>query len=179
MSLIKYAASTGVLALHMTLGAVAVAQDKPAAPAQMAIPSSIQAEHKELHERLAKAVAAGGRTGAAAKEVERLMASHFLKEEQYAMPQLGLLPDVAAGRLPADATRVVEMGERLKRDMPVMMREHKAIAAALQQMRKAAVDERKPEAAAFADALMAHARQEEQILYPSAILLGEYLKLKR
>lgn len=179
MSTIKHSASSAVFAVITMLPAAAIAQGAAPAGAHPAIPSSIQSEHKELHARLAKTINAGGRTGAAAKEVERLLAPHFRKEEQYAMPPLGLLPDVAAGKLPADTAGVVDMSERLKRDMPEMLREHKAIAAALQRLRQAALDERKPEATAFAEALMAHAKQEEQILYPSAILVGEYLKLKR
>lgn len=143
------------------------------------IPSSIETEHKELHARLANAVRAGGQTGAAAKEVEKLLAPHFGKEEQYAMPPLAFLRDIAAGKLPADKAGVIAMTDRLKQDMPAMLREHKAIAVAVQRLRKAALAERKPEAAQFADALAAHATQEEQILYPSAILVGEYLKLKR
>lgn len=172
--------STAVLTVHiMMLPTYVMAQDAPAASARMATPSSIQSEHKELHTRLAKAIGSGGRTGAAAKEVQSLLAPHFRKEEEYAMPPLALLPEVAAGKVPADRADVIAMSERLKRGMPEMMREHKAIGAALQRLRQAALDERKQDAAEFADALMAHATEEEQILYPSAILVGEYLKLKR
>jgi hypothetical protein len=172
MSPINRIASASVLALHCIVPAGALAQVAD-------IPSSIQAEHKELHARLAKAASAGGRTGAAAREVEKLLAPHFGKEEQYAMPPLGLLSAVAAGNLPADKAAVIAMSERLKQDMPEMLREHKAIAVAVQRLRKASLEERKPEATQFADALAAHATEEEQILYPSAILVGEYLKLKR
>ncbi|HEY0491319.1 MAG TPA: hemerythrin domain-containing protein [Telluria sp.] len=169
---VNHLASAALLALHCLIPAGALAQ-------ATGIPSSIQAEHKELHLRLSRAIAAGGQTGAAAKEVEKLLAPHFGKEEQYAMPPLGHLAAVADGKVPADKAGIINMSDRLKQDMPEMLREHSAIAAAVQRLRKAALEERKPEAAQFADALTAHAREEEQILYPSAILVGEYLKLKR
>lgn len=162
---IAVAASAGLLAASV-LGA------GPAPP----IPSSIQAGHRELHAALAKALAAGGRTGEAAKEVERLLAPHFKKEEQYALPPLALLSSVAAGKRPANADDIIRLSSRLKQDMPQMLAEHKQISAAAQRLRNAAQDERKPEVAAFADDLREHALEEEQILYPSAILVGEYLK---
>jgi hypothetical protein len=160
------------------LAFVTLTTAEAAAPAP-AIPSSIQSEHKQLHAELSQAMRAGGRTGAAAKEVERLMAPHFSKEEQYALPPLALLSDLAAGKQPPDAAGIVRMTDRLKKEMPQMLREHQEISAAAQRLRKAAQEERKHDAADFADGLLAHALQEEQILYPSAILIGEYLKLQR
>ena len=60
-------------------------------------PQSIDAEHEELHAELAKAVKAGGATGKAAKGVDCVLHPHFLKEEEYALPPLGLLPALASG----------------------------------------------------------------------------------
>lgn len=178
MSQTKISASAALLALYGVLSTGAFAQRPPSDASRPAIPASIVSEHQALHAQLAKAVRAGKQTGAAAKQVEKLLTPHFSKEEQFAMPPLGLLSGLAAGTRPDDPVRVIEMTERLKAEMPTMLSEHQAIAAAAQRLRKAALNERKHEAAQFADALIAHAMQEEQILYPSAILVGEYLKLK-
>lgn len=177
MSLFNRAAAA-VLLLYAVMPDGAGAHEQRGGAAH-AIPSSIESEHRELHARLAKATRSGGRTAAAAKEVEKLLEPHFKKEEQFAMPALSLLPALAAGDLPRDTAAVIGMTDRLKQELPDMLREHKAIGGAVERLRMAAQDERKPEAAAFAEALMAHALQEEQILYPSAIMVGEYLKLKR
>lgn len=142
------------------------------------IPSSISDEHRKLHERLAGLLKAGGRTGDAAAMVATLLHPHFVKEEAFAMPPLGLLTSLAAGMLPADAESVVTMTDRLRAAMADMLHEHKEIVVALEALRSAAEAEGRPDAAAFADDLIAHATQEEQILYPSAIMVGEYLKLK-
>ena len=56
--------------------------------------------------------------------------------------------------------------------------EHKGIVAALDRLRAAAEAENKPQGAQFARNLAAHDQNEEQITYPAAILVGEYLKLK-
>lgn len=178
MSLIKISASGALLVLYAVLSTGAFAQKAPPAASRPAIPASIVSEHQALHAQLAKAARAGGQTGAAARQVEKLLTPHFSKEEQFAMPPLGLLSALAAGIEPDDSARVIEMTERLKAEMPAMLSEHHAIGAAVRRLRTAALNERKHEAAKFADALMAHAMQEEQILYPSAILVGEYLKLK-
>lgn len=143
------------------------------------IPAALQVEHRHLHAHLARAIAAGGRTGKAAADVEALLAPHFRKEETLAMPLLGLLPSLAAGTMPAEPGSIIAMAERLKSDLPEMLREHAAIAAAVGRLHAAAQQERQGDAARFAESLLLHAQQEEQLHYPGAVLVGEYLKLKR
>lgn len=142
-------------------------------------PSSIMAEHKELHEALGKVIASGGRTAAEGRNVERLLQPHFAKEERFALPPLVVLPDLASGRVPPNAVEIARMATVLQDDMPAMLAEHRAIGQALDRLHTAALDERKPQAAAFVAHLKAHAKQEEEIFYPAAILAGRYLKLQR
>ena len=56
------------------------------------------------------------------------------------------------------------------------MAEHRGIIEALAQLVKAAEEEQRPEAIAFAEKLPLHAATEEEVLYPAALLVGEYLK---
>lgn len=142
------------------------------------IPSSLQAEHKELHETLVKYTKLTGKTGAAAKEVARVLHPHFEKEERYALPQLGLLPALAKGQATADMREAVAMGDRLKQEFDEMLSEHKQIVVSLDKLQKAAKEERRPEVVRFTESLKLHAKTEEEVLYPAAILVGEYLKLK-
>jgi hypothetical protein len=150
------------------------AQDK----LKLQVPSSIIAEHHELHEELASAIKSGGRTGDAARIVEQRLSSHFEKEEEYALPQLALLVPLAEGRVSPDMKPAIELSDRLRADMPKMLEEHKAIVAALNTLKEAAKAENKMQAISFAETLSAHAQNEEQVMYPAAILVGEYLKLK-
>jgi hemerythrin HHE cation binding domain-containing protein len=145
---------------------------------KLQVPSSIAAEHHELHEELASAINSGGKTGDAAKIVEQRLSSHFEKEEEYALPQLALLAPLAEGRVSPDMKPAVELSDRLKADMPNMLEEHKAIVEALNTLREAAKAENKMQAISFSEKLSAHAQNEEQVMYPAAILVGEYLKLK-
>ena len=141
-------------------------------------PPSLKHEHEELHAELVAATKAGGRIGAAAEAVARALHPHFVKEEEYALPPLGLLALLADGKLPPDRDAVIAMTERLKKDLGHMLHEHKAIIIELHKLMEAAKSANKPEYVHFAEKLKPHAQTEEEVLYPSAILIGEYLKLK-
>jgi hypothetical protein len=142
------------------------------------VPQSLKTEHEELHAQLARAVNSGGATSSAAEAVGRLLRPHFVKEEEYALPPLGLLRQLAEGKLSRDMKDVVVMTDKLKAELPRMLEEHKAVVAALEQLVEAARKEGKTEHIRFAEDLMLHARNEEEVLYPAAILVGEHLKLR-
>lgn len=59
-----------------------------------------------------------------------------------------------------------------------MAEEHKIVLAAFKTLSEAAMKENKMEYANFAEKLMLHAQTEEEVSYPTAILIGEYVKLK-
>ena len=144
------------------------------------IPEPLVMEHEELHEELVKATKAGGKTGEAAKAVATLLHPHFVKEEEYALPPLGLLSFLAEGNdmQKDEIESVLKMTDRLKEELPLMLMEHKQIVAALETLSTAAEEENKPEYVNFSQKLILHARTEEEVLYPTSILIGEYVKLK-
>lgn len=138
-------------------------------------PASIAVEHRELHETLAGAVAEGGALGAAAEGLEKALAPHFHREEQIATPPLGLLPLLASGPATAEMRAVLPLTQALERELPQMLREHQAIRDALAVFRQAAEQARREDYVRFSDGLAAHAKQEEEVLYPTAILIGRYV----
>lgn len=142
------------------------------------IPSSLKAEHAALHEDLEKFTKLSGKTGMAAKEVAQILHPHFVKEEQFALPPLGLLPELAKGAAIKDMQGVIAMSDKLKKDWQDMLSEHQQIAGSLEKLRKAAQDENHPDVIDFTEKLKLHAKTEEEVLYPTTILIGEYLKLK-
>ncbi len=142
-------------------------------------PPSLKHEHGELHSELVAGTRAGGKTGQAAQAVAQALHPHFVKEEEYALPPLGLLTMLADGKLPPDRDVVISMTEKLKKDLGQMLHEHKAIVIELRKLMEAAKSENKPEYVHFAEKLKLHAQTEEEVLYPAAILIGEYLKLKK
>ena len=138
------------------------------------IPQPLKAEHDDLHEALVRAIRAGGRTGEAARAVAGALHPHFLKEEEYALPPLGLLARVARGE---DVSGAAEAAIAMAAELPDMLGEHGRIVATLGALVEAARAEGHPEHVRFAEELILHARTEEEVLYPATILLGEYLKL--
>jgi hemerythrin-like domain-containing protein len=151
---------------------------KNAGNQQFEIPGVLKDEHEELHKTLEKYTKLPGKTGAAAKAVVKLLHPHIMKEEEYALPLLGLLAELAEGRVPADMKGAIAMSDQLKQQHQQMLVEHKQIVGALQKLKQAASEANNPEVVRFTEALRMHAKTEEQVLYPAAILIGEYLKLK-
>ncbi len=142
------------------------------------IPHSLKEEHEELHAELSEATRAGGAIGEAAKGVARVLHEHFLKEEEYAMPPLGLLSMLAQGKVTPEMKEVVKMTDRLKAELPEMLEEHKAIATALKILTNVAKKENEMKYVHFAEKLVLHAKTEEEVLYPASLLVGEYIKMK-
>ncbi|HMA30766.1 MAG TPA: hypothetical protein VKT00_03025, partial [Casimicrobiaceae bacterium] len=70
------------------------------------------------------------------------------------------------------------MTDRLKAELPEMLREHGSIVAALRELADVAKRENRTEYVRFAEKLILHAQTEEEVSYPTAILIGEYIKLK-
>ena len=142
------------------------------------IPKPMKIEHDELHAELASATEAGGRTGEAAKAVAKVLHNHFVKEEEYALPPLGLLSPLSEGKFEPSMADVLKMTDKLEAELPIMLSEHKAIVAALEQLIEAARSENNPDTVRFAEKLILHARTEEQVSYPTALLIGRYVKSK-
>ena len=138
-------------------------------------PQSVAAEHRELHQVLSRAAQEGGELGRTAGELEKALAPHFKREEEIATPPLGLLPALASGNATTEMRAVLPMTTALEKELPKMLREHGVIRAAVQEFRAAAVAAKRPEYIRFSDHLAAHAKQEEDILYPAAVLVGRYV----
>lgn len=135
-------------------------------------------EHDELHAQLVKATKEEGKLGEAAKAVAKALHNHFVKEEEYAIPPLGLLSKLVEGKVTSDMGDVLRMTEKLKAELPQMLSEHKEIVAALENFRAVAKKKGKKRYVRFADALMLHAQMEEEVSYPASILVGEFVKMK-
>jgi iron-sulfur cluster repair protein YtfE (RIC family) len=142
------------------------------------IPKSMQTEHETLHSDLVKLTKAGGQTGEAAQKVAKDLDHHFQKENEFALPPLGLLVPLSEGKFDCGMTAILAMTNKLQADLPTMLAEHKEIKAALSELKNAATSENKTEGIRFADELAAHAQTEEQVTYPTAILIGLYVKGK-
>lgn len=140
------------------------------------IPKALVAEHQVLHAELVKLTLQRGKVGEVARTIATLLHPHFVKEEEFALPPLGLLVEITEGRVGAEMKDVLPMTDKLRAELPQMLAEHKLVVGALRRLAAAAKQEKKPEAARFAEALRLHALSEEQILYPAALLVGECIR---
>lgn len=145
------------------------------------IPRSIEAEHSAIHSALVEATNAAGPVGVAAKELARVLHPHFVREEEIALPPLGLLRRLAAGeRLSGDEiSTALRMTDSLREELPRMLEEHTQIRAAVEQLRQAAAALQDAEREQLAAQLALHALTEEEVLYPAAILVGDLLRARR
>lgn len=141
-----------------------------------AMPDSLRLEHEQLRADLEQAMRIGGRIGEAARALWSLLHPHFRREDDNVFLGLGLLRTVAEGKVTPGMSELVVKAERLKRELPEMLAEHEQIRKALERLGQEATKEGRPQVAYFAAKLLHHARMEEEVLYPAAIVLGEYLK---
>ena len=106
------------------------------------------------------------------------MHPHFIKEEEYALPPLGLLRSLSEGKITPEMAEVLTLTDKLKAELPQMLAEHTLIVAALERLSAAAEKAGKMEYVDFSNALMLHAQTEEEVAYPTSILIGEYVREK-
>jgi hypothetical protein len=142
------------------------------------IPEAMRVEHAELHEALVEATRAPGEVGAAAREVARVLHPHFVREEEIALPPLGLLEDLARGVVTSDMAAVLPLTDALRAELPRMLEEHAAIHAALDRLAATALEQGQPQYARLAERIMLHAGTEEQVTYPTALLVGDYVRMR-
>jgi len=145
---------------------------------ELKMPPSLKHEHGEMRASIEMAAHSAGKSGEAAREVARLLLPHFKKEEEFALPQLAVLSILAGGDLPEDPANIIARADRLKRELADMLGEHQAIARSLERLYDAATADERPELARFARKLLLHAQMEEQIYYPAAVVIGDYLRLR-
>ena len=141
-------------------------------------PQPMRLEHDELHTELKAATTMAGPIGEAARAVAEVLHPHFVKEEAYALPPLGLLRDLAQHGAQPEMREALKMTDKLKADLPEMLREHQVIVAALDRLAKTAKAEGQQRYVAFAEKLKLHAQTEEEVSYPAALLIGKYLHSK-
>lgn len=158
------------------------AQEKPDARTHevksYGIPESMRHEHEEIQAALARATQEPGRVGAAARELANVLRPHFVREEQIALPPLGLLAPLARGELTADMQKVLPLTDSLRAEMPRMLQEHQAIRAATNRLEQTARAAGNAAVVRLTESLKLHAQTEEEVSYPAAILVGDLVRLR-
>ena len=141
------------------------------------VTDQVRTEHEALRATLKRAMREAGKTGEAARELAGVADGHFLREEKFVAPLLALLPKLARGEAGSDAATAPKMAQHLRRELPQMLEEHALITQLLREFLAAAEAEGRAEYVNFAEDMLLHARLEEQVIYPAALVAGEYVNL--
>ena len=139
---------------------------------------SVANEHRELFAQVEEAAREHGRLGRTAREVLTLLREHFAKEEQTVLPVLELLPKIAWTGVTDTMASILPVARRLRAELPLLLMQHKDIVTALERMRFQASEAGHAHYERCAMALIRHAREEEDVHYPAAVVVGEFLELK-
>jgi capsid portal protein len=132
----------------------------------------------ELRELLIAAAREPGAIGEAAKRAERLFAEHARKEEKLVFPLLAMLPNVAMGKPHAQQGEALDLSRQLEDALPDLMAEHEVIAGALEALVAAARQADRADLGELAARILGHAHLEESVLYPAALVLAKYLRMR-
>ena len=142
------------------------------------IPESMLAEHGAIHAALERAMEAPGRVGQAARTLAKVLHPHFQREEQIALPPLGLLAPLARGEFTEAMLEVLPMTDSLRAELPRMLQEHVAIRAATMHLGEVARAARDAAVERLAEQLALHAKSEEELFYPAAVLVGDIVRAR-
>lgn len=147
-------------------------------PGKPIVPELLLNEHDTLLHDLKTISVHQDSTGRIAAELYDLLDHHFQEEENYVLPPLGLLTSLSGDSLPENTTAILRMIDKLKAQTPHMSAEHQMIKLLANDLLSTAKEEGHAEVENFYTDLLKHAQMEEKILFPTALLIGEYLRIK-
>jgi hypothetical protein len=142
------------------------------------IPEAMRLEHMEIHDGLVRATKTAGEVGEAARKLAAVLDPHFVREEQIALPPLGLLAPLSRGEFTPAMRDVLPMTDALRAELPRMLSEHKAIHAATVRLGVVAKAAGNAEVERLAEMLKVHAQNEEEVFYPAALLVGDVVRAR-
>jgi iron-sulfur cluster repair protein YtfE (RIC family) len=143
----------------------------------LSTPKSLEEEHKEIMQSLLRASALTDETGEGVRELLKTLQPHFQKEERYAMPVLGSLTELVSGEKISNLSEIADSQAGLLREYESMFQEHETLRRFIERAEEQAKRERHEEVTEMLEALAHHARIEEEVLYPAALLAGTLAKV--
>ena len=142
------------------------------------IPQSVVSEHESTLTFLRAVAARPTPEGAAAQKVIDLLIPHMAKEEEFILPPLVLLPELAAGKVSPDQRWAIELADRVKSEQANLLKIHEALSDAFIQLLEAAEAANDDVTVGFTKDLAADDLGDREVTEPTTILIGEYLRLK-
>ena len=140
------------------------------------IPEALRLGHDEVRAELVRATSLPGKIGDAASLVADLCLPHFEREEQHVYPVFGMLREFASGEVRSQWASVLPLVADFKRWQDSLDDQHQSIAPALHDLLLAAYKEDNREMVEFTYNLRMHERLEDQVLFPTVLLIGRYVE---
>ena len=147
-------------------------------PGKPEVPRYLMEEHEYLLGEMEKLSLGEDSTGRVAAKLFELMQHHFQEEEDYVFPPLQTLPSLASEIIPENSAQIIGLTEKLRSQLTHMNVEHQMIRAHLKALKLAAAYENHPDVTSLEEKIHRHSTAEEEVYFPVAILIGEYLKQK-
>lgn len=145
---------------------------------KISIPHCLRLEHDELREHFKLLIKEPGEIGHLARDIAHQMEPHFVKEEAFALPPLSMLVGLSRGEQIPQADAVLAKTEKLRAELPVLHEEHRVFVRLLEKLLVVTRDSGRADYAEFVYNLILHAKIEEEIMYPAALLVGDFLRMR-
>jgi hypothetical protein len=171
------ASALAALVIGASLGWAGVAASQPA-PAEHDIPQSLAYEHASTLKHLAVLARRPGQVGAVARQALALFKRHIAHEQEYILPPLALLPDLADGKATPDMAWALAMADRVKANQEEIANEHAQVTDAMNALYAAGLRAHDQDAVDFARDAVGDSLNDIEILEPAVLLIGDYLRGK-
>ncbi len=142
----------------------------------LSAPPSMEKMHEEIWQLLVGVQRLSGKTASLAEKLAKPLKVHIDKEENLALPLLGILRDIANNKLGKNtAKRALAKYSKFEEEYLGMLHGHRELYKLLERLKKVGAEEGHLTAVRFAEALEKHSQEEEEVLYPAAIVAGRLL----
>jgi hypothetical protein len=145
---------------------------------KLELPEALQLSHAQLSAVLAKVARSGGPARTVADTIAKILEPHLQREEEGILRILGLLAPLAAGKFDAEWIEDVSEWGELETKESALNLEHRALLAAGEELLAIARDDGDAEMLEFAERLVLRIRLDEEVFYPAALLIRNYLRLQ-
>lgn len=142
----------------------------------LASPQSLDEEHEELMNSFRECSKRKGETGKTILQLLEVLEPHFEKEQRVVMPLLGSISDLVSGERISNLNEIAGAQAPLLKEYAQMFEDHKMVRELIANAEKAAKKEGSEDVIELLKGLAHHARIEEEVLYPSALLAGTLAK---
>ncbi len=166
----------------MSLVSARVTAQEPSVPtlsrSALETPHALRMEDRHLRDDLERALKDQGSVGSAARELERILLPHLEERERLVFRPLGLLRGLAGDESSPDTIPAIALIAQIERELPQLVQEHRALYEANKRLLDAANREHKLQYLDLTDRVWVHMRLEEEVLFPTVVLVGRYLKMQ-